>query len=306
MVFNSPVPQAPTPMCWERQAAMAYAPQVRSSILSIHQRNVIREGYYCPPGSMNGTQVACGSPNFYCPPGSPAPSPVHAGFYCDYGEIDYAKRVYLDPNRTQCSVELPCEPGYYCSGGLRLPCPPGSFSWRYGVSEVGLCNLCAAGYYCPSTLPPQPNAPAFTLWPGLPQAIAANDSLQCGGDNWYCPRGSPYPTYVDGGYYSYGGTNSTRWAQAVCPLGYFCSGGVAQPCPNGRYGNSTGLMTNDCNGLCPPGFYCPQGTGAPLPCPINYYSVSGAWFCNQCPGYTTMNVSILCQTSRSCCFIDEL
>lgn len=36
---------------------------------------------------------------------------MHAGFYCDYGEIDYFKRVFTDVGHKTCTLELPCEPG---------------------------------------------------------------------------------------------------------------------------------------------------------------------------------------------------
>lgn len=259
-------------------------------------------GYYCPTGSSSGTQFQCGSPSLFCPPGSAAPSAVQIGFYCDYGEIDYARRQFSDPSRKQCSVELPCEPGYYCSKGLKIACPPGTFSWRYGLKAEAECMLCGAGYYCPSTLQPQPGAPAHTRWPRLPQVTASAPDLECGGDAWFCPRGAAYPVAVSGGSYTVGGTNSTRWSQAVCPLGWFCAQGIAQPCANGRFGSSTGLSTEQCSGTCPPGFFCPEGSGLPSPCPDNHYSVSGAWLCSPCPG----NSSPSCKTSRECCFADQL
>jgi hypothetical protein len=270
---------------------------------------VCAAGYYCPSGSKVATQVACGDPAHYCPPGSPGPLPVHAGFYCDYGEVDYDRRTFLDPSHILCSTELVCEPGYYCAGGLKAACPPGTFSWRYGTKNLAECLPCAAGYYCPSTLIPQPAAPASTVWTNAPQTLAATPGLECGGDWVVCPRGTGYPQFVGGGNYSYGGSNHTRWAQAVCPPGSWCVGGVRQLCFMGTYGNGSGLSTSKCSGLCPAGFYCPLGASKPILCPDNFYSVSGAWACNECPGLSTLvalNVTITCQTSRSCCFADEL
>ena len=44
----------------------------------------------------------------------------------------------------------------------------------------------------------------------------------------------------------------------ICPEGYYCPTGTVdpEPCPKGRYSNSTGLQGEvDCV-LCPGGYYC--------------------------------------------------
>ena len=101
---------------------------------------------------------------------------------------------------------------------------------------------------------------------------------------------------VSSGYYTGPETDDAtlRYAQTVCPVGYYCSVGVRNPCPAGSYGNTTGLSSSSCNGPCAPGYYCaigstsstqfpcgnasvycPEGSGLPLPVAIGYYSLGG-------------------------------
>lgn len=265
-------------------------------------------GYYCPEvGSYNPKHTMCGNATVYCPRGSYEPQLVHEGFYCDYsGDSQGADKLFSAGSATACSLEVPCEPGYYCSGGNRIPCPPGRFGWRFGLATDKCSGDCAAGYYCPSTLLPQLNTPAWTVWPGAPQTAAFE--YECGGVGWYCPVGSPYPLKVGGGNYTVGGSserNTTRRAQAVCQRGTFCTDGLVQPCPRGRYGDAIGLTDSVCTQICPAGFYCPEGSPEPIKCPPGHYSGGGGWECNACPGIGEGDLSsteLPCQDSKSCCF----
>ncbi len=96
-------------------------------------------------------------------------------------------------------------------------CPAG----RYGAaSSVALFNSscsgdCSAGYYCPSGS----NAP--TLYP-------------CGSAAFYCPAGASAPIPVSVGYYTTGGVSTNRTGQQQCPVGSYCSGGIATLCQAGR------------------------------------------------------------------------
>ena len=115
-----------------------------------------------------------------------------------------------------------CPAGYFCpagstSGSANL-CADGY--WSSG--SAGTCTQqCDPGYYCP------------------PPATSARGS-QCGEGN-YCPAGSVAPSPIEEGYYGVGGTVTTRSAQAICPKGYYCSGGAKLICPAGSYGGSEGL-----------------------------------------------------------------
>lgn len=98
-------------------------------------------GYYCEAGSNSSRQFECGSARVYCPRGSAQPLPVHQGFYCSHTGIAAGAVAFWDPNNRTCSVELPCEPGYFCSGGIKQPCRPGSYGWRYGLVETSCSGL---------------------------------------------------------------------------------------------------------------------------------------------------------------------
>jgi hypothetical protein len=58
-----------------------------------------------------------------------------------------------------------------------------------------------------------------------------------------------------GGYYTLPetGPNATRLDAAVCPAGFYCTGGVRRACPPGRYGAESGLQSSACSGLCKEG-----------------------------------------------------
>ena len=167
-------------------------------------------GYYCEAGSTDAKQFACGGPDKYCPRGSTAPNTVTSGYYGAFSGTDaFAQRLW-DSRNTTCSVELLCEPGYYCKTGIKYPCPPGTFGWRYGSTTEECGGKCAAGYYCPSYLDAQPDAPAHTIWPRAPHTIAT--PYPCGGVSFLCPKGSWYPVLVGGGNFTIGGDrlNQTR------------------------------------------------------------------------------------------------
>lgn len=125
--------------------------------------------------------------------------------------------------------------------------------------------------------------------------------LKCGDVNFYCPRGSFFPTPVTSGFYSIGGNpdNQTRRDQAICPLGSYCEHAIPRLCPKGRYGNQEGLADSTCTDGCPPGYYCPGGSVNPIPCPDQSYSTGLTWTCTPCPGERT--TSLKCQTEKTCC-----
>ena len=144
-----------------------------------------RSGHYCGSASSTPTHYRCGNSSVYCPRGSAAPKAVHAGFYSiNTGDATAADQLWDDGNATR-SAEIPCEPGYYCTAGVKQPCPPGTFGWRYGMASRRDCQLCAKGHYCPSYLQPQPDAPGHTVWPGKPHTKA--DEFECGSVGYYCP-----------------------------------------------------------------------------------------------------------------------
>lgn len=159
-------------------------------------------------------------------------------------------------------------------------------------------------------------APPHTIFPSKPQinasgkiapivsAIHKNGDLEfeCGGTQYYCPKGSIYPSLYSAGYYTIGGSedNMTRTDQAICPLGSYCQYGMIFACAAGLYGNVTGQTDPRCSGLCPAGYYCPVGTSEPIACENQYFSVGGASKCSACPGSVTTTTP--CRDSLTCCF----
>eukprot|EP00607_Mallomonas_marina_P001427 CAMPEP_0182423108 /NCGR_PEP_ID=MMETSP1167-20130531/8991_1 /TAXON_ID=2988 /ORGANISM="Mallomonas Sp, Strain CCMP3275" /LENGTH=888 /DNA_ID=CAMNT_0024601775 /DNA_START=434 /DNA_END=3097 /DNA_ORIENTATION=+ len=86
-------------------------------------------GHFCPEASISAAERVCGNSSVYCPRGSPVPRRVHSGFYGAFsGPGAGSDRLWSTDNSTY-SVELPCEPGYYCTAGVKYPCAPGRFNW---------------------------------------------------------------------------------------------------------------------------------------------------------------------------------
>jgi hypothetical protein len=54
----------------------------------------------------------------------------------------------------------------------------------------------------------------------------------------------------------------TRPTEYRCPAGFYCQGGVAFPCPAGRYGGREGETLTLCSGPCASGYWCPEGSNA--------------------------------------------
>ncbi|CAM9410937.1 unnamed protein product [Ectocarpus sp. 12 AP-2014] len=181
-----------------------------------------------------------------------------------------------------------CEPGHFCVGGVRFPCPGGRFGASAREVRPQCQGECAGGWYCPEG------------------SVSANQ-VPCGAANLYCPAGSIAPTFVEPGFYttgnhdaSYGlhtpGTASAfpsfdsgttgvggrdagagakrpdddrgaafRSGVAVCPAGWYCTGdGAGSKCPPGVYGGEVGLSDPACSGVCAAGFVCPEGSTSPF------------------------------------------
>ena len=129
------------------------------------------------------------------------------------------------------SLQVKCEKGYYCTGGVRKKCPPGTFGLIEGaIHEIDASQPCNEGYFCPSPV-------------GAPNVDEISQNA-CGACHLYCPRQSYTPLNVDTGYYSIGGdTVMVRTSQEICPVGHFCVHGVKYKCAAGKFGNATGLIS---------------------------------------------------------------
>ena len=126
--------------------------------------------------------------------------------------------LYLDLDSIECRL---CRAGYY--GAVA------------GLTAPECSGECQAGYFCPE---------------GSIQA----DARECGGAQYYCPRGSAAPLQVHDGYYSLATTVSTGLdteasrrfrtlsSQSVCEPGYYCFRGIRRMCPAGVYGKTHGKI----------------------------------------------------------------
>lgn len=204
-------------------------------------------GHYCAPGAVGpqgqsarakNVSVSCGGPDVYCPAESPLPVPVAGGYYSTGGD------------ETRRQAQTKCELGFYCRGGLKAPCPAGTFGSIEGLAfdnRIGqfatsfpCSGFCLPGYYCP------PNSTSATQVP--------------------CPPGR---------YGAIGGLQNAT-CSAVCPAGHYCPAASVQPikCRAGIFGNKTGLVGPECanvcweggcdsaggGSLCREGYYCPEGS----------------------------------------------
>jgi len=214
--------------------------------------NFCSKGYYCPSNSTSQKQFECGSPHLYCPPKSSKPTNVRMGYYT-IGNDSKRSEIQSHSDQTTRWGEKICEIGHYCIDGVKHLCPAGKYGNQTGLTNENCSGDCKRGYFCP---------------PG--SIISAPH--HCGSPRYYCPEGSPFPSVADEGHFTSNGSS-----QSTCPPGSFCVGGVAYLCPAGRYGSSTGLSSNVCDGPSEAGYYTPIGSTSSrqFPCPAGTFGVSG-------------------------------
>ena len=170
----------------------------------------------------------------------------------------------------------PCSAGYYCPSGVANTDPEnpsykiqaGYFGVEGSSKKTG-SSKCPAGYYCKegtaNTVCGEAGAVATTCRPRCGWTFKVGEQ-----EKVYCPAGSSTFTYVDAGYYSAGigdphHPKSSRDQQKPCKPPNFCVGGITgtgteEPCPAGKYGASSMLKSNECDGDCAPGFFCTAGS----------------------------------------------
>ena len=136
-------------------------------------------GSYCGSVALLEPTAPC-SAGYYCGGGSAVSSPHESdGFHVSYaGEtcVEVGANVTNDI----------CPPGHYCPEGSPSPvqCPPGTNTSSWGLAEVGDCQACVKGYYCP-----------------LNGTVVATRQCLAG---YYCPSGTSNPTDFDSFGVSYG------------------------------------------------------------------------------------------------------
>ncbi|MBR3930134.1 MAG: hypothetical protein IKJ62_00970, partial [Alphaproteobacteria bacterium] len=159
-----------------------------------------------------------------------------------------------------------CLAGYYKAAhtvayGDTSSCSVCTGRTKYSTGGASECSTVSSGYYttkCNSS------------------NNACTGQSECGSNAYYCSGGIRYS--VTSGYYSTGGSATTRTGQKQCTAGTYCSGGVSASCPGGTYGSTAGLTTNACSGQCKEGYYCPAGSTSATQnaCPSGSSSAAGA------------------------------
>lgn len=251
---------------------------------------VCAAGYYCPAGSISATQLPC-------PAGQ------------------YGSEVGM----TNSACSGVCAEGYHCPPGstsaTQLPCallrrsnvPPSNAVDNNGTRISADPFLARQQVYWSQfnvTVTQRLVSSTATT------ASTSNTEMQYlytidPTSSVFCPKTSARPIPVFLGHYTVGGSNSsTRTDQVLCPAGSYCTGGIRQPCPAGRYGFLTGLTSSNCSGLCAKGYYCPAGSTVATQnlCPIGRYGdreglgsadCSGACLrALDCPAGSTTNTPI--------------
>ncbi len=191
---------------------------------------------------------------------------------------------------------VPCIAGQYSLFGYLVchPCPVGTFGTGVSVldRDSPTCSgLCPLGFYGDST------GLTTSSCTGQCDAGFYGDSLgqtapdctgPCSG-GFFCNAGSTSATQnpcETGNFCPIGSSGPT-----ICPAGSYCPGQETElpiPCPEGTFGNETGLEDATCSGNCSLGALCPEGsTTNETLCPIGFYCpIGSAIFC---PGGTFGN-----------------
>ncbi len=143
-----------------------------------------------------------------------------------------------DGNCATSSGQTICPAGSSCASGVRSSCATGTYQASTGQTT---CSNSGAGYYVSTT--------------------GATARSACGGNNYYCPNSSnSSTTTVTAGYYSTGGTSTTRTGQSACGgNNYYCSAGVQNTVTAGYYSTGGTSTTRTGQTQCEAGNYCASG-----------------------------------------------
>jgi len=140
-----------------------------------------------------------------------------------------------------------------CAGGTYKA----AHTVAYGATSS--CATCSAGYYCPA---------------------GASSQTACGGNTKYSSSGAAACSDVSSGYYTTGGTSTTRTGQTKCEAGNYCSGGVKTACGGGKYSAAGATSCSNITAGC---YGTSAGSACPAVCGTNQYSTAGSSSCSSCP-----------------------
>jgi hypothetical protein len=247
------------------------------------------QGYYCPLGSVSSRERKCGNASVYCPVGSPLPVVAPPGYYTVNGETVIGQISAVVSDEETRGKILVCPKGHYCTGGVKIKCPRGTYGatkglftkecsgqvdpghWSNEATMSARERKCQPGRYAgsPASTSAECEGPCLKGY-YCPAGSISSSEKHCGSANVFCPVGSARPSRVSRGYYSVDthGNNltssaTTRTKQLQCPVGSYCTKGVRKVCPAGRYGGTMGLHSSKCSGPCLRGYYCPQESTYP-------------------------------------------
>ena len=140
---------------------------------------------------------------------------------------------------------------YTCAGGTSCPklnrvtCSAGYYLRANATS----CSACGGNnYYCPggtynvSSSAQGRNTVSSGYYSTGGTSTTRTGQSACGGNNYYCSAGVRYT--VSSGYYSTGGTSTTRTGQSQCTGATYCASGVQNSCPGSYTANTTAGKTS--------------------------------------------------------------
>ncbi|KAH8056628.1 hypothetical protein JL722_7467 [Aureococcus anophagefferens] len=254
-------------------------------------------GFYCPDGSTAATARACGGATVYCPAGSARRGPCPRA---------------TTPSSRNAAGGRRAARGSYCAGGVKRPCPAGTYGNETTLASPGCSALCRSpGSSCvegsvapercpPGTFCPGNGAPKYPCPPGT---YGENGACEPG---YYCPAnstsarekpcgdvaflgdGAAVAAYCPGsarraaapGHYVAGGAPGRREAQAACGPGFRCARGSRYACEAGTYRRGPGLEVAGVAGARP----APAtGDASCDACPPGHYCPRGADAPVPCP-----------------------
>ncbi len=208
----------------------------------------------------------CSGRTAYSAAGASSCSTVSSGYYT----------TGCNSSGNACTGQSKCESDYYCSGGVRAACT----SWRANTNTNGVTGatstdacVCAAGYRlnksacsacaCGTYKSVNSNATSCTntdagyyasgdgntgqteATAGYYAAAGACSQTACGDVTKYSAAGAASCSTVSSGYFTTGGTTTTRTGQSQCTGATYCSGGVKYDCPTGYTADiSNGKIAN--------------------------------------------------------------
>lgn len=214
-----------------------------------------------------------------------------------------------------------CPPGFYCSRGLKIPCPPGKYGDEHGLYNDSCSGPCPKGHFCPlGSFEPRVNrCPAGRYGSTTGLSMSACSGVCAKG--YHCPEAStsPYeyecsvmtsPNRTDSGIFTYPGDDTgyinpfldnpveiidfsgphivpnvnMMKVQLIEPNVVFCPEGTATPVTvlPGYYTTGQTKTTRYEQQECPAGAYCVKGVI--YDCPAGRYGVGRRLQTANCTG----------------------